>query len=166
MGLAGEVFDSTRVLVNVVKGVVDSTFATPLFRQRFNNLLERTEELEIRVTELIDETDPKLKETLGRLNDAGRKVNDMLDENRKPMNQLVADAQGLTVTTKTTLGKVDSLMHRVDLLLAKMQSKDNTMGILLNDRKLHDDLNTTVQSADSLFKTILKDGLDINIDFF
>jgi len=166
MGLAGEVFDSTRVLVNVVKGVVDSTFATPDFRKRFNNLLERTEELEIRVTDMLDETDPKIKETLGRLNDAGRKVNDMLDENRKPVSQLVADAHGLTQNTQATLVKVDSLMQRVDLILGKMQRKDNTMGILLNDRKLHDDLNTTVQSADSLFKTIIKDGLDVNIDFF
>lgn len=166
MGLAGEVFDSTRVLVSVVKGVVDSTFATPEFRQRFNSLLERTENLEIRVGTLIDETDPALKQALGRLNDAGRKVNDVLEENRAPIKTLVADAHGLTQDTKGMLVKVDSLMGRVDKIMDRMQAKDNTMGILLNDRKLHDDLTSTVQSADSLLQTILKNGLDVNIDFF
>jgi phospholipid/cholesterol/gamma-HCH transport system substrate-binding protein len=31
---------------------------------------------------------------------------------------------------------------------------------------LHDDLVKTVHSADSLFRIILQDGLDINVDFF
>ena len=52
------------------------------------------------------------------------------------------------------------------VLTDKLQSKDNTLGALLNDRKLHDELSTTVESADSLFRTILQDGLDVNIDFF
>ena len=166
MGLAGEVFDSTRVLVNVVKGVVDSTFATPEFRQRFNNLLIRTEALEVRAGRLIDETDPQLKETISRLNDAGRKVNEVLDENRAPIHQLVTDAQGITHDTKDMLKTMDSLMNRVDKLVTRVQSNDNTVGTLLTDRKLHDDLSKTVQSADSLFRTILKDGLDINVDIF
>jgi len=166
MGLAGEVFDSTRVLVKVVKGVVDSTFATPEFRARFNGLLARTELLETRVGTLIDETDPKLKETLGRLNDAGRKVNEVLDENRMPIHSIVTDAQGLTKDSKSMLRSMDSLMRRVDVLVGKLQSQDNTVGILLNDRTLHDDLSKTVVSADSLFKTILKDGLDVNVSFF
>lgn len=166
MGLAGEVFDSTRVLVNVVRGVVDSTFATPEFRTRFNNLLVRTEELETRVGRLIDETDPALKQTLGRLNDAGRKVNEVLDENRGPVKTLVGDAQVLATDTKGMLLRLDTLMGRVDGLVGKLQSEDNTVGILLNDRKLHDDLSITVITADSLFKTILREGLDVNIDIF
>ncbi|HSQ43329.1 MAG TPA: MlaD family protein [Fibrobacteraceae bacterium] len=166
MGVAGEVFDSTRVLVGVVKAVVDSTFATPEFRQRFNQLLDRTDSLERRVVAMIDETDPMLRQTLGRLDEAGKKVNDALDQNREPLEHLLADAQGLTTNAGSTLSRIDSLMTHVDGLMGKLQQQDNTMGILLNDRKLHDDLSKTVLSADSLFQTILKNGLDVNIDFF
>lgn len=166
MGLAGEVFDSTRILVDVVRGIVDSTIAGPDFRNRFHSLLQRTEELEMRIGTLIQETDPQLRMTLGQLNDAGRKVNEILDENRKPLQNLMGDAQTLSADAKTTLITLDSLMGRVDQIVGKMQSQDNTVGTLLNDRKLHDDLSVTVQSADSLFKTILRDGLDVNIDFF
>lgn len=166
MGLAGEVFDSTRVLVQVVRGVVDSTFAVPQFRERFHSLLARTEELEIRVGVMLAETDPRLKETLGRLNEVGRKVNEVLDENRAPIQGLMSEAHGLTQDTKATLQQVDSLMNRVHTVLGRLDRQDNTLGILMNDRKLHDDLNRTVQSADSLVQTILKHGLDVNIDFF
>ncbi len=166
MGLAGEVFDSTRVLVNQVKMVVDSTFAIPEFRTRIHSLLIRTEALESRVATLIDETDPSLKAALGRVNEAGRKVNSLLDKSEPPLLALMDDAKGLTSETKGMLGSMDSLLTRVDSLMAKMQSKENTMGLLLNDRTLHDDLNTTVHSADSLFQSILKNGLDVNIDFF
>ena len=35
-------------------------------------------------------------------------------------------------------------------LNAKLNSRENTFGLLLNDRKLYDNLNHTVSSADSL----------------
>jgi len=68
------------------------------------------------------------------------------------------------------IGELEVVTKHLDDLIAKVQSKmdskDNTVGILLNDRQLHDDLVRTVRSADSLFKVILQDGLDINVDFF
>ena len=48
--------------------------------------------------------------------------------------------------------------------LARDLAKENTVGALLSDRKLHDDLVKTVHSADSLFRVILHDGLDVNVD--
>ena len=71
-------------------------------------------------------------------------------------NQLISELEGVTK-------HLDGLIAKVQ---AKMDSKDNTVGILLNDRTLHDDLVKTVHSADSLFRIILQDGLDINVDFF
>jgi len=166
MGLAGEVLDSARILLQVTRGILDSTVATQDFRDRFHRILAKTENLEDRVGVMLDETDPELKKSLASLNDATRKVNAMLDENRKPVNDLVSDAQGLTRDARGLVHSVDSVTQRLLVLTNQLQSKDNTLGALLNDRKLHDDLSTTVQSADSLFRTILQDGLDVNIDIF
>lgn len=166
MGLAGEVFDSAKVILQITRGILDSTVATQDFRNRFRNILQKTEDLEDRVATMLDETDPQLKRSLASLNEATRKVNVLLDENREPIHHLVQDAQGLTQDASQLVRSADSITQRLMLLTQQMQSKDNTLGVLLNDRKLHDDLSTTVQSADSLFRTILKDGLDVNIDFF
>lgn len=166
MGLAGEVFDSAKVILQITRGILDSTVATQDFRNRFRSILQKTENLEDRVATMLDETDPQLKRSLASLNEATRKVNVLLDENREPIQHLVQDAQGLTQDASQLVRSADSITQRLMVLTQQMQSKDNTLGVLLNDRKLHDDLSTTVQSADSLFRTILKDGLDVNIDFF
>ncbi|NLB63493.1 MAG: MCE family protein [Fibrobacter sp.] len=166
MGLAGEIFDSTHTLIRSVKDILDSTVAHPEFSQRFHGLLKQTEALELRVARMINETDPELQKLLGNLNIVTEKVNDLLDENTEPLEDLMGDAKVLTSGANEMLVTMDSLLIRVDVLVRRLQAKDNTLGVLLNDRKLHDELSNVVSSADSLFRTILEDGLDVNIDFF
>jgi phospholipid/cholesterol/gamma-HCH transport system substrate-binding protein len=64
------------------------------------------------------------------------------------------------------ISELNQVTNRLNTLTQKLQAKDNTAGLLLNDRVLYDDLVNTVNSADSLFRIILQDGLDINVDFF
>lgn len=166
MGLAGEVFDSTRVLIQVVRKVIDSTLATDQFRQRFHRILEKAEILEDRVSILLDETDPALKRTLAGVHEATVKVNELLDSNRAPIEQLLGDARGLTTDARALILTLDTMTNRLVVITDKLQSKDNTLGVLLNDRNIYDDITGTLISADSLLKTIIKDGLDVNIDIF
>jgi phospholipid/cholesterol/gamma-HCH transport system substrate-binding protein len=166
MGAAGEVLDSAKVVMQAVKEVLDSTVATDDFRNTFRRLLVKTEQLEDQVAVMLQETDPALKRTLKGLETATVKVNGLIDENREPLKHLVGDAQGLVKDAGGLVANADTIPGQLLALTGQLQSKDNTLGILLNERKLHDDLATTVHNADSLFQTILKDGLDVNIDFF
>jgi len=51
-------------------------------------------------------------------------------------------------------------------VLAKMNSKNGTLGALLTDSTLHRDLRAALRSADTLFRTVNRKGLDVNVDFF
>lgn len=166
LGLAGELFDSTKVLIETVRVVMDSTIASPEFSEKFKGMVNKAENLEDRLSMLVDETDPQLKKSLKNLNDATVKVNILLDTAAAPIGGLVTDARGLMGDAHGVVVKLDSVTDRLVSITQKLQSKDNTAGILLNDRVLHDDLVKTVNSADSLFRIILQDGLDINVDFF
>jgi len=166
MGMAGEVLDSAKIIMNVAHAILDSTLATQDFRDRFKRILEKAENLEDQASNMVLRAEPALQNSLAGLSVATRKVNDILDENKEPLKNLVADANGLLGSTNILLYEADTAVQRVLALTSKLESKNNTLGILLNDRKLHDDLATTVQSADSLFRLIMKDGLDINISFF
>jgi len=166
MGMAGEVLDSARIIMNVAHTILDSTLATQDFRDRFKRILEKAEYLEDQTSNLVQRAEPALQGSLTNLSGATRKVNDILDENREPLKKLVADANGLLGNTNVLLYEADTAVQRVLALTGKLESKNNTLGILLNDRKLHDDLSVTVHSADSLFRLIMKDGLDINISFW
>ena len=78
------------------------------------------------------------------------------------------DALDFNATLKSvdsTLNAAHSLMTRLDgvsqnlngmtqTLNGKLNSKDNSLGLLLNDTRMHSDINHTIQSADSLLSDI------------
>lgn len=166
LGLAGEIIDSTKVLITSVHQVMDSTIANPEFRKQFRTMMNKAENLEDRLSRMLADTDPQIRKSLENLNAATLKVNALLDTTAAPVGELLADASGLMKDAGNVIGKLDSVTDRLTSITKKLQTKDNTAGILLNDRSLHDDLLQTLHSADSLFKIILQDGLDVNLDLF
>ncbi|MCQ2107285.1 MAG: MlaD family protein [Fibrobacter sp.] len=170
IGLAGEVCDSTKVLLESVKQALNQTIVNPDFQERFKTLLVKAENLEDRLMTMLNTTDPKLKKSLDGLNQVTVKVNELIDGVKSPVDNLFANTEKLMGNADNLVGELEGVTKHLDELLSKVQnkinSKDNTAGLLLNDRALHDDLIKTVHSADSLFRVILKDGLDINVDLF
>lgn len=166
LGLAGEVCDSTKVLLESVKAALNGTIANPDFQERFRTLLTKAENLEDRLMTMVNTTDPQLKKSLASLNEVMGKVDALVDGVKPPIDNLFANADKTIGHADALVGQLEGVTKHLDDLIAKVQSKDNTVGILLSDRKLHDDLVKTVHSADSLFRVILHDGLDVNVDIF
>lgn len=166
MATAGEVFDSARVLLKTVRGVVDSTIATPKFRKDFNDILDQTLYLQKRADTLIRKVDPALRQSLGNLRVASSKVNQLLDENKAPLRQTVDNAQRLTSESRALVARADSLASRLNRITAKLESSDNTAGALMQNKELYEDLRSTLRSTDSLMLIIINKGLDVNVDLF
>ena len=166
LGLAGEVCDSTKVLLESVKEALNGTIANPDFQERFRTILAKAESLEDRLMTMVNTTDPQIKKSLNGLNDVMGKVETLVDGVKPPMDNLFANADKVVGNADHLVSELEGVTKHLDELIAKVQSKDNTMGILLSDRALHDDLVKTIHSADSLFRVILHDGLDINVDIF
>lgn len=53
-----------------------------------------------------------------------------------------------------TFKKIDSTIENAKMLTEKMNSKDNTIGLLLNDPQLYDNLNSTATNAASLLEDL------------
>ena len=166
LGLAGEVCDSTNVLLESVKEALNGTIANPDFQERFKTLLTKAESLEDRLMTMVNTTDPQIKKSLNGLNEVMGKVETLVDGVKPPMDNLFANADKVVGNADHLVSELEGVTKHLDELIAKVQSKDNTVGILLSDRALHDDLVKTIHSADSLFRVILHDGLDINVDIF
>ena len=166
LGLAGEVCDSTKVLLESVKAALNGTIASPDFQDRFKAILGKAENLEDRMMNLVNTTDPQLKKSLAGLNEVTVKVGELVDGVKPPIDNLFAGADKVMVNANSLITELEGVTKHLDELIARVQSTDNTVGTLLHDRTLHDDLVKTVHSADSLFRVILHDGLDVNVDFF
>jgi len=170
IGLAGEVCDSTKVLLESVKKALNQTIVNPEFQERFRTLLVKAEKLEDRLMLMLNTTDPQLKKSLDGLNQVTVKVNELIDGVKSPIDNMFANTDKIMGNANNLIGDLEGVTKHLDELIGKVQtkleSKDNTAGILLNDRALHDDIVKTVHSADSLFRIILQDGLDVNVDIF
>ncbi|MCQ2104276.1 MAG: MlaD family protein [Fibrobacter sp.] len=170
LGLAGEVCDSTKVLLESVKQALNQTIVNPEFQERFKTLLVKAEKLEDRLMVMLNTTDPQIKKSLEGLNQVTVKVNELIDGVKSPIDNMFANTDKVMGNANNLVSELEGVTKHMDELISKVeskiQSKDNTVGILLNDRALHDDLVKTVHTADSLFRVILQDGLDINVDIF
>lgn len=64
------------------------------------------------------------------------------------------DLEGTMASVNGTLNETQQLIKHLDqvsqTLDHKMNSKDNTLGLLMSDTSVHDNVNHTIQSADSL----------------
>jgi len=77
----------------------------------------------------------------------------------KNMNAISGDLATVSGQFKTmdfaaTYQSLDSTMKNVQQLTNKLNSNDNSLGLLLNDRGLYDSLNVTVGGAGSLMKDL------------
>ena len=92
-----------------------------------------------------------------------RQLNKMM-QNELPQitNRLVTITDNFAVVSENlkgidyaaTLSKIDSTLHNVQLLSAKLNSKDNTVGLLFNDPTLYNNLSATTANAASLLEDL------------
>ncbi len=68
---------------------------------------------------------------------------------------VMANADTLTrsltaIDVASTMAKVDQTMHNVEQMTARLNSNDGTLGLLMRDPGLYNNLNSTMKHADSL----------------
>ncbi|MCQ2205219.1 MAG: MlaD family protein [Bacteroidaceae bacterium] len=123
------------ILVNI-----NALTANPALAASLANLQKISTDL-AQVTANLPKTMAQVDGTVSNLNSMSGKFNEM-------------DFQSTLNSVDSTLAATHALIGRFDQLSAdidsKLNSRDGTLGLLLNDTQLHDNLNRTVQSADSL----------------
>ncbi len=63
-------------------------------------------------------------------------------------NQVSEELKGLDI--QTTINSVNATLANVKLTTDRLNSKDNSIGLLLNDKSLYDNLNSTMDNASKL----------------
>ena len=78
------------------------------------------------------------------------KANTTLDNT----NKLTANLDKVDVSA--TMAKVDNAIENVQMLTQSLNSKEGSMGLLIRDPSLYNNLNSTMRSADSLLVDLRK----------
>ena len=122
--------------------------ADPALTQTLRNTAEITNNLRRTSAKLDAMVGRDLPQMMQNLNKTSRNV-ERLSNNLAAINlqETMNEVNASLAEVKQFSANINALTNDLN---SKLNSRDNTFGLLLNDRKLYDNLNRTVSSADSL----------------
>lgn len=132
--------DSILTSVNYILG-------DPHIQGILNNVYNVTGELKsssTQLTTLMGETRTKIPALFDKANGALDNTSQMMANAEKVTNQLSQ------VDFQSTLAKLDNTVAQMQTLAEKLNSKEGSLGLLLNDTQVYDNLAETIRQADSL----------------
>lgn len=107
----------------------------------------------------IEQITYNLETSTKQLNNTFSALNKDIPEITNNLNTVTSDVATVTTQFKTmdfkaTYNSVDSTMQNLLRVTQQINGKDNSLGLLLNDRQLYDSINTTVSNAAILLQDI------------
>lgn len=119
---------------------LNAILADPAIRQSLHNVQTITDNLTTSTAQLNTLMAGLNKNVPGMM----AKANNVLDNTETLTANLAA------VDVASTMRQVDQTIASVQQLTAKLNSKEGSLGLLMNDTQLYDNLNSTMRNADSL----------------
>ena len=119
---------------------LNAILADPAIRQSLHNVQAITDNLTTSTAQLNTLMAGLNKNVPGMM----AKANNVLDNTETLTANLAA------VDVASTMRQVDQTIANVQQLTAKLNSKEGSLGLLMNDTQLYDNLNSTIRNADSL----------------
>ena len=119
---------------------LNAILADPAIRQSLHNVQTITDNLTTSTAQLNTLIAGLNKNVPGMM----AKANNVLDNTETLTANLAA------VDVASTMRQVDQTIANVQQLTAKLNSKEGSLGLLMNDTQLYDNLNSTMRNADSL----------------
>ena len=119
---------------------LNAILADPAIRQSLHNVQAITDNLTTSTAQLNTLMAGLNKNMPGMM----AKANNVLDNTETLTANLAA------VDVASTMRQVDQTIANVQQLTAKLNSKEGSLGLLMNDTQLYDNLNSTMRNADSL----------------
>jgi phospholipid/cholesterol/gamma-HCH transport system substrate-binding protein len=150
MGLMGEMIVELRNLVVSFKSTVgsDSTLA------KFNNTVRNLEQVSASLADYLNRNEKKLDQTADNFFRASRELNRLLSENAAAVDSSMQRFDRLTTKLERFADQLDSLSQSARQFADALNNPDGTMQLLLEDRRLYDDLRRTADNIDDLINDI------------
>ncbi len=150
MGLLGEMITDLRNLVFSFKQSIgsDSSLA------KFNRTLQNLEQVSQSLAAYMNRNEKKLDATAQNFLQASRDLKKLLEKNSSLVDSSMQRLDRSTVMLEQFVNRLDTLSQSAREFADALNNPDGTMHLLLEDRRLYDDLRQTVDNIDDLVNDI------------
>lgn len=150
MGAVAQLMPTVEKMLPKLDSILTSVnllLADPAIAQSLHNMQAITANLTVSTRELntlMTGINGRMPALMGQAGTAMEKMNGVLDNTQALTANLAA------IDVAGTMAQVDQAIANVNALTTKMNSTDGTLGLLINDKSLYNNLNATMAHADSL----------------
>jgi phospholipid/cholesterol/gamma-HCH transport system substrate-binding protein len=152
MGRVGASIDAVTALVNDLHDVTQEIKGGGELGTTIRDFAATSHELRAVVTE----NRAQMTQTLRNFSDASRTAKSLTTDREQQLREAMDHFSSAAEKMDRLSGRLDSLRASVQTLTTRVNSGDGTLGKLVNDQRLYDDLSTSVTSLKVLIEDIKK----------
>jgi len=150
MGLMGDMVVELRELVHSFKTTVASDSSLNKFRMTLDNMEKVTGTL----AKYVSRNEIKFNQTVDNIHKASLGLNRLVEDNSDKVDSSFQRIDRATENLDLFVARLDTLSANVRDFTESLNNPDGTMNLLMNDRRLYDDLRHTADNLDDLINDI------------
>ncbi len=150
IGLMGEMITEMRNLVYSVKQSVASDSSL----DKINRTLSNFEKVTSSLAALIEKNQSKIDKSADNFLETSRNLSSLINRNRSVVDSSLQRFDRVTVSLEEFVRQLDTLAMTARRFAEAIDTKDGTLQLLVEDRRLYDDLRRTTDNLDDLINDI------------
>lgn len=150
MGLAGRAVEELRELVDILRrNVINEGTA-----KRFSEIVANLQRITAETDDLLGETKPKISGAVDDFSRASRDLRTLVEENKGKIQSTVDNFEKSSRGLSEATSSLEEISANLKSITTKLETEEGTLGKLLTDRSLYEDLKKTTASLDTLITDI------------
>jgi len=150
MGMVGEMITELRNLVLSFKRTVASDSSLG----KFDRIIGNFERVSLSLAGYLEENEKKLDQTADNFLAASRQLNQMFTKNADRVDSTLTRFDRVSTQLEVFVHQLDTLSASARRFAEALENEDGTVRLLLEDRRLYDDLRRTADNIDDLINDI------------
>jgi phospholipid/cholesterol/gamma-HCH transport system substrate-binding protein len=161
MGMLGSVLGEVLELIDTVQLIVHKTVGDTHFVDFFNTFFYRLDSMVYLVDHLIKKNESEIQNAIKNVSVLTSELKKIVKTNKGKIDNIVENGAQLSNAALLIAEKIDSVSYRMNNIVSSIDGGKGTIGRLVKDESIMNDLKTTVNDIDSLVHDVKKDALKL-----
>lgn len=152
MGMMGQMIAEIRTLTGYLQGALGTEWSEEKIKETIKNVSQLSSDL----ASLLKKNKPKIDKSISDLQYASSQFRKMVDQNKPKLETTLDNFGQVSNDLKKITSTLEGLSVSLKNLFQKMEKGEGTLGQLMNDKTLYQDLKKTTRTIDELVEDIKK----------